>query len=142
MAMGPCGSTALVTVRMLGEAFKDIPELELVHREIFPDIILGFNHPLLAEREKLLEDRRRAHRRRVAQPSTSEVHADSGLEGCASAQDHPGVVGVYRLDLQDRTVKFGKLDQPKQLRTEKENWSANHDLLDAMEVRVCTPPRI
>ncbi len=58
----------------------------------------------------------------------------AGGTGSATAGAYPGIARFYRLDLLDRTVKFGKLGQPRQLSLD--NWSqrANDDLLDGLEV--------
>ena len=121
---------------MVGEEFKDIPVFQVIRRQIF-NVILGFGHPLLTEREEMLDGRRRRYRRTADQNNGTAEDLDGdggGLSGCPSAQDFPGIVGTYRLDLQDRTRKFGNLAQPKLL--SHETWSQNYDLLDSMEV--CT----
>ena len=120
-----------------GNGHPDFPELTVVSRTLFK-VHCGFDHPVLTDREDALEaSRRKRGGGTGAGPSVDD--GSGGAEGAGitpvppSALDHPGISRFYKLDLLDRTKKYGESGEPRLL--SMETWSAQHDVLDAVEVR-------
>ena len=131
--MGPVGSVASVKVKMLHRSLKDtIAESEVIRRLINPALNLGFSHPLMVEQEQQAELAGRSRQQRVdasVGPQQDVNVIEQGSSGGVTARDHPGIKRFYKLDLLDRTAKFGRLKL-----LSMEVWSLSHDLLGALDV--------
>ena len=137
-AGGAVGSTAIVKAKWEGDGHPAFPELVMISRTLFK-VHCGFSHPVLTDREEALEASRKKRGGDGAGAGPSADDGSAGAEGAditpgpSFAVDHPGISCVYKLDLLDRTKNYGKGVQARLLAME--TWSAQHDVLDAVEVR-------